>query len=292
MTASRMKTKVKDQAPEYHWWTRLPNIVLERIETPYQLTLLFVYKKIAAEAGECWFTMEKIAEMAKMSMGKASQTRRGLEKLGLIKVELRKPKKSRGRPCCHVTVVNIWEENEAEWRRICAERERRLVPEEIFSSPHEEIEEIPASSSPHEGYPSPREATKNKEEDIPSLYREGKSPPASTSDHKRLMALYREAIREDEGKKKGKELTAPGKENKAAEEILEMGFTAEEAIDCYHHFKAESFWRGKHLSLAYIVEHIGAWRESKGEASRRVPGKQGVSQAQRDYYAAHLDPKD
>ena len=125
---------------------------------------------------------------------------------------------------------------------------------------------------------------------------EGESAPNSQKerhpDHQRLMALYREAIREDEGAKRGKELSAPGKENKAAQKILQMGFTAEEAMDCYHHFKAESFWRGKHLSLAYLVEHIGAWKESKGEADRRMPGKPGVSRAQRDYYAAHLDPKD
>jgi len=107
-------------------------------------------------------------------------------------------------------------------------------------------------------------------------------------DHQQLMALYREAIREDEGKKEGKELTAVGKENKAAQKILQMGFAPEEAMECYRYFKKDMFWRDKHLSLAYIAEHIGAWKEGKGEANRRIPGKPGVSQAQRDYYAAHL----
>lgn len=100
-------------------------------------------------------------------------------------------------------------------------------------------------------------------------------------DHQRLMALYREAIREDEGKEKGKELSAPAKENKAAQKILEMGFTPEQAMECYRHFKEEPFWRGKHLSLAYIAEHIGAWKK---ETKREEP--------QRDYYGSHLDPKD
>ena len=82
-------------------------------------------------------------------------------------------------------------------------------------------------------------------------------------DHQRLMALYREAIREDEGVNKGKEFSAPGKENKAAQKLLERGFTPEEVIACYRHFKAEPFWADKHLSLAYVAEHIGAWKESK-----------------------------
>ena len=93
-----------------------------------------------------------------------------------------------------------------------------------------------------------------------------KKPKGGTKrhpDHQRLMALYRQAIREDEGMEKGKELSAPGKENKAASKILERGFTPEEVITCYRHFKAEPFWADKHLSLAYIAEHIGAWKESK-----------------------------
>jgi len=103
-------------------------------------------------------------------------------------------------------------------------------------------------------------------------------------DHQRLMALYLEAIREDERVEKGKELSARGKENKAAQMILERGFTPEEVMECYRHYKGEPFWRDKHLSLAYIAQNIGAWKESQGEAGRRVSGRPRESREQEEYY--------
>ena len=111
-------------------------------------------------------------------------------------------------------------------------------------------------------------------------------------DHRRLMALYREAIRQDEKVEKGKELDAPGKENKAAQKILERGLTLEEAMECYRHFKGEPFWRDKHLSLAYIAQNIGAWKESKGEAGRRVSRGARISSEQWAPYAEDFDGED
>lgn len=163
---------IHDESPKRHWWTRIPNIVLEKLPNPWEFKLYFTLKKIAGEEGECWYTTEHLAKIAGMSVGSVVKYRQELERKGLIKCLLRKPinqrtgEPSRGRPCYHSTIVDIWDENEARWREIRSEGISSRDEEKAgVSSPREGL------SSPDEGYRSPDEATKNlrkknREEDI------------------------------------------------------------------------------------------------------------------------------
>jgi len=77
--------------------------------------------------------------------------------------------------------------------------------------------------------------------------------------------MYREEL--------GYKPSHPGKENRAAQSLIKAGHTPEDVIECYCFFKRESFWREKHLSLAYVLQNIEAWKSAKDqskEATRRV----------------------
>ena len=56
-----------------------------------------------------------------------------------------------------------------------------------------------------------------------------------------------------------------GKETAGAKRLLDAGYSHEEIHACYEHFKADKFWKGKHLSLAYISSNIAAWKQEYGE---------------------------
>ncbi|MHA2045369.1 MAG: hypothetical protein ACW99G_11280 [Candidatus Thorarchaeota archaeon] len=53
-----------------------------------------------------------------------------------------------------------------------------------------------------------------------------------------------------------------GKELKGAKRIVDKEHTIEEVKSCYEHFKAQSFWKDKHLSLQYIASNISAWQRT------------------------------
>lgn len=155
--------KFVDVSRQWHWWTRIPNIIFEELTDAYEFRLYFHYKRVCGDHGVCWQTNENIAKMTGMSAGMVTKARRALEEKGLIRCEMRKPLGSRGRPCWHVTILDIWEKNEqvyqARYGKQISSRDEQsqgiCSPDEGNASPHE------GYRSPHEGYPSPREAKKN-----------------------------------------------------------------------------------------------------------------------------------
>lgn len=69
--------------------------------------------------------------------------------------------------------------------------------------------------------------------------------------HSELIERYREAL--------GYDPPSWPKEAKGAKLILDMGYTVDDAIRCYEHYKSRPFWKDKHLSLTYIASNISAW---------------------------------
>ncbi len=65
----------------------------------------------------------------------------------------------------------------------------------------------------------------------------------------------------------GYKIPAAGREAKGAKRILDAGFTQEDAISCYKHFKKQRLWRGQHLSLTYIASNIAAYMQAYGPKS-------------------------
>jgi hypothetical protein len=98
--------------------------------------------------------------------------------------------------------------------------------------------------------------------------------PKPASPHKALLSRYHEAL--------GCDPPSWPKEAAAAKRLLAGGYTAEQALACYEHFKSQPFWADKHLSLTYIAQQIGAWfakleadarAEVEAEAQARAEGE-------------------
>lgn len=65
-------------------------------------------------------------------------------------------------------------------------------------------------------------------------------------------------------KELGYTIPAAGKEAKGAKRILDAGYTVEDAMKCYRHFKSQKWWQetGTHISLTYIASNIGAYMQT------------------------------
>ena len=77
---------------------------------------------------------------------------------------------------------------------------------------------------------------------------------------KEFLTVYEEQL--------GYKIPAPGREAAGAKRILDAGFTKEEAMSCYQHFKKQS-WRDPalHLSLTYIASNIASYIKEHGPKS-------------------------
>jgi len=56
-----------------------------------------------------------------------------------------------------------------------------------------------------------------------------------------------------------------GQEGKAAKQMLAAGYESQDILDCWKYMQADSFWRGKHISLTSVNKQIGAWLKSTGK---------------------------
>jgi hypothetical protein len=61
----------------------------------------------------------------------------------------------------------------------------------------------------------------------------------------------------------GYKIPNAGKEAKGAKRILDAGYTADDAMKCYRHFKKQKFWQntGQHLSLTFIASNIAPYMQ-------------------------------
>ena len=70
--------------------------------------------------------------------------------------------------------------------------------------------------------------------------------------HKDLIVAYEEEL--------GYTIPSYGKEGAGAKRLLAAGYSIDEVLECYRHFKLSPFWKDKHLSLQFIASNIAAWR--------------------------------
>ncbi len=73
---------------------------------------------------------------------------------------------------------------------------------------------------------------------------------------KSFLTVYEEQL--------GYKIPAAPREAKGAKRILDAGFTQDDAMACYKHFKKQQFWRGQHLSLTYIASNIAPYMQEHG----------------------------
>jgi len=202
---------------------------------PYGLAVYMVLARYANnETQECWPSTRKIAELTGMSRTTVKKELRTLQRLGVVTVQSGRGRYNPNR----YTLQDI----------------TKAV--EVNGPPGDLLESSMGHQATTNGAPGDHERTKE---------RTNICTDHKTKEHKRLMAMYREEL--------GYKIPSAGKENKAAQSLMRAGHTSEEVIECYRHFKAEPFWREMHLSLAYVLKNIGAWKSAKdqsNEATRRA----------------------
>lgn len=268
------KIVIRNEAPEWHWWTRLPNIVLERVDDPYELALLFVIRKVAgddADDGVCYMSLRSLAKLAKMGKSTADRKIRSLSKKGLIEAKLKKaPTKSQGWKVWHIRIPrSLWEENERAYCEYPKEKvsQRGTDRQDESQSVPERGESVPEIS------PTKNHIKKNHI----SLYRERKGPPSPKRrkrSKKRDPRLDHPAcqIYRHFAKKTAKE---------AARSLL---------IQTYEQVGEAAFRKGVEewmvnwspLNITGLCDRIV--KESQGEAGRRVSGRPRESREQEEYY--------
>ncbi len=112
----------KNAPTERRFYFQMPNIILELDLTPHQLALYCAIRRTTDEAGRCFRSGANLASLCGMSTGSVSAAKRRLAQpfalLGskpLVRIVLR-PSLHGGKPCHHITPVNIWPENERHFR--------------------------------------------------------------------------------------------------------------------------------------------------------------------------------
>jgi hypothetical protein len=96
------------EAPQYAYWTRIPNLYDDSDLDPYQMRLLVHI----ARRGVCWESDRALARHCRMSLGQVNKTRRWLAKTGWIEPAT-DPKTGRA----GLRVVEKWHENTARYAR-------------------------------------------------------------------------------------------------------------------------------------------------------------------------------
>jgi DNA-directed RNA polymerase subunit RPC12/RpoP len=104
----------KVQPPTRQYFLITPHIVWARVENVYQWSLWNVVAMIAGESGECFISTPDLATAAMMSVGKVSEERKALIRLGLLDGEFRRDT-GYPQPVWHLRIPDLWAAN-VEWR--------------------------------------------------------------------------------------------------------------------------------------------------------------------------------
>jgi len=146
--------QIEDKSNDHAYFAMMPNM-LDDLLDPYQYRLYGHYKRVCGESGACWQSTETTATACKMSVGKVSEAKQELLRLGLIRIEERK-RKNGGRPYHRITLVDIWNRN------IIHCSERASSPGEQASSPGELKKTHCFKKTPErEGAPPPMNGLQN-----------------------------------------------------------------------------------------------------------------------------------
>jgi len=120
--------RITDRSKDRNYFIIVPQIVQGLCADPYELSLWVAIKTVAGEEGECYLSTEDLAELAMMSVGKASQCRKHLLAAGLLEGEIRR---DAGYPQAvwHLSIPDLWARN-VEWRQAHPSLKERIALKE------------------------------------------------------------------------------------------------------------------------------------------------------------------
>ena len=184
-TTGNRKRPAKHLSPERRFYFQVPNIVLDLGLTPHELALYCAIRRTTDESGRCFRSGANLARMCRMSTGTVSAVKRQLIRphwmLGfkpLIRITLR-PSAHGGKPCHHITPINIWPENERHFQLATSrgeEADEVATSPDDFATSADEAKKTPLRKIKEENAtpsnPSSREDEREpREEEISDLWR-------------------------------------------------------------------------------------------------------------------------
>jgi hypothetical protein len=85
-------------------------------------------------------------------------------------------------------------------------------------------------------------------------------PAEQSAAQREIMDAYYKALGYSPAQQKT--LVNGAREGAAAKRLAEAGYDASTVVACYRHFKADSFWSSRHLSLQHVATNISAWSQA------------------------------
>jgi len=107
--------ELQDRSGDKKYFIQIPQIVWGLCQDTYELVLWATIKMIAGEKSECFLSTRQLADAAMMSMGKTSECRRQLLRLGFLEGEKRQDP-GYPQPVWHLIIPDLWERNLV-WRK-------------------------------------------------------------------------------------------------------------------------------------------------------------------------------
>jgi len=102
-----MDEVIHDESDLRKYRTEIPNLIDDMGLDVYEARLYLHYKRVCgAKGGTCWQSVRTTAKACKMSKGKVTGTRKGLERKGLIRCE-----KNTETSTINITIMDIWPAN-------------------------------------------------------------------------------------------------------------------------------------------------------------------------------------
>jgi hypothetical protein len=137
-TAGNRRRPAKQVSPKRRFYFQVPNIVFDLGLSPYELALYCAIRRTTDESEPCFRSGSNLARLCRMSAGKVSTAKQKLAlpfpMLGmkpLIQISSQ-PSPHGGKPCHHISLVDIWPENTRFFRPAPSPGEE---PDEVATSP-------------------------------------------------------------------------------------------------------------------------------------------------------------
>jgi hypothetical protein len=164
-----------DRVDSRRYHTAIPNMIDDMGLDPYSFRVYVHLKRVAGDKGVCWQSTRTIAEVCHMSIGQVVAAKQVLVSQGLIEIRGERNPHG-GRDFHHIVIVDVWQENEARYRRTAEVPEQPIEPETPTSPPELARSSPELASSQIGGSSSPPELARSSPE-LASSYSEVKKNP-------------------------------------------------------------------------------------------------------------------
>lgn len=256
--------RLEDNGDLRRYRIELPNMTDDDLD-PFQFRLYAHYKRVCGggvNGGECFEKVTTTAQRCQMSRDKVIEARDWLAANGWIDIVADK------KHILHIRIIDRWPENMARYSSRNIDRSRNID----FAS-HELAVDISTQRSnytkkelnnnllttsvdapDHNGETT---SSLNKEVVVLGEAPSKKVPPKKVSPSAVASPAW-EMYMAKIAKYEGNTAINFGRERKGINQLVALGWTAEQIGECFEKMKAETFWSKKHLSAQSLGQQIGA----------------------------------